>query len=151
MYANKMDKLLAKLYYDPKKGFIGINALLRKARFYNSKIQKSDILDWISRQSTYSVHKPARRSYKRNKVIVSSIDEQWQADLVDLQSLEKYNDGYRYILTSIDLFSKFSWAILLKSKTSENIKNAFSHIFRTNRKPYKLQISNLSIKKYRNS
>jgi len=85
------------------------------------------------------MHKPARKKYSRNKVLVSSIDEQWQADLVDLQSLEKHNEGFKYLLTCIDLFSKFVWAISLKAKTSENVKNAFTTIFQTGRKPYKLQ------------
>jgi len=113
--------------------------LLKQARLINPKINRSQVKEWLSKQPTYSVHKPARRTYPRNQVLVSSIDEQWQADLVDMQSLEKYNDGNRYILTCIDLFSEFAWTIPLKSKTSENIKNAFMDIFKTDRKPYKLQ------------
>jgi len=90
-------------------------------------------------QTTYSLHKPARKTYKRNMVLVRSIDEQWQADMVDLQSLEKHNDGYKYLLTGIDLFSKYSFVIPLKSKVSVNIIDAFKSIFKTHRKPYKLQ------------
>ena len=56
-----------------------------------------------------------------------------------MQKLAKFNDGYKYILTCIDLFSKFGWAIPLVSKTSENIKSAFQQIFKTGRQPYKLQ------------
>jgi len=137
--ANIMDKLLSEIYYNPSKGFCGGTALLKQARLKYPKLKKSQVIEWLSKQPTYSVHKPARRTYPRNKVIVSSIDEQWQADLVDLQSLEKYNDGFKYLLTCIDLFSKFAWAIPLKSKVSDNVKNAFITIFKTGRKPYKLQ------------
>ena len=37
---------------------------------------------------------PLRRRYKRSRVIVSGIDAQFQADLVDLQNLSRYNKGY---------------------------------------------------------
>jgi len=134
-----MDKLLSEIYYDPAKRFKGINDLVKQARRINPKINRSHVKEWLSKQATYSVHKPARRKYPRNRVLVSSIDDQWQADLVDMQSLDKYNDGNRYILTCIDLFSKFAWTMPLKSKTSDNIKKAFIDIFKTNRKPSKLQ------------
>ena len=41
-------------------------------------------------------------------------DEQWQADLVDVQSLKESNDDYKYILTVIDVLSKYAWAVPLK-------------------------------------
>ena len=42
----------------------------------------------------YTLHKPARRRLKRNRVIVNGKEEQWQADLVDVQALNKDNDGF---------------------------------------------------------
>ena len=59
-------------------------------------------------QDTYTLHKPARRNFKRNRVIVGGIDEQWQMDLADMQSLKEYNDGYGYLLVCIDVFSKYA-------------------------------------------
>ena len=35
-------------------------------------------------------------------VIVGGIDQQWQMDLADMQSLQKFNDGYRYLLVCIE-------------------------------------------------
>jgi hypothetical protein len=35
--------------------------------------------------------------FKRNRVIVGGIDQQWQMDLADMQSMQKFNDGYRYV------------------------------------------------------
>ena len=50
------------------------------------------------KQDTYTLHKPARRHYKRNRVIVGGIDELWQMDLADMQAIATDNDGYRYLL-----------------------------------------------------
>jgi len=135
----KFDKILGKIYYDPLRGFSSVNKLTRDAQKLNKDISNVEVKNFLDRQLVYTLHRYAGKKYVRNKVFVSGIDEQWQADLVDLQSLEKYNDGYKYLMTCIDLFSKLAWAIPLKSKVSENIKNAFSEIFKTGRKPEKLQ------------
>ena len=44
-------------------------------------------------QDTYTLHKPACQNFKRNRVIVGGIDNQWQMDLADMQSLKDYNDS----------------------------------------------------------
>ena len=50
------------------------------------------------KQDTYTLHKPARRHYKRNRVIVGGIDELWQMDLADMSStsllLHRQNENY---------------------------------------------------------
>ena len=38
----------------------------------------------------------------------TGIDDLWQADLVNLSSISKYNDGYKFLLTVIDVFSKYA-------------------------------------------
>ena len=47
---------------------------------------------------------------------MARIDAQWQADLADMQVLASQNDGMRYILTVIDVFSKFAWSEPVHSK-----------------------------------
>ena len=61
------------------------------------------------------LHKPARRNYKRH-VDIRGIDETWQADLVEMLPYKKENKGYKYILTIIDIFSKFAWAVTIKAR-----------------------------------
>jgi len=68
---------------------------------------------------------------------VFNIDDIWSADLKDMQSLAKENDGYKYLLNVIDLFSKTAYSIPLKSKSSEVIIDAFERLF-MNRRPNKL-------------
>lgn len=86
------------------------------------------------------LHKPTRKNYSRRKVIVRDIDETWQADLVDLKVYSKVNHGYTFILTVIDIVSKYAWAVPLKKKTALCLKNALSKIFRDGRIPKNLQV-----------
>lgn len=69
---------------------------------------------------------------------MSRIDDQWQADLLFLRPLSRYNDGNNYLLTVIDIFSKYGWAIPIKKKTGEEVTKAFKQIFKE-RVPEKLQ------------
>ena len=64
---------------------------------------------------------------------MSSIDEIWAADLIDMQAFSKDNNGIKYLLIVIDIFSKFVWIVLLKRKTGQEIANAFSSILKERR------------------
>ena len=80
------------------------------------------------------LHKPKRKNYVRRKIIVNHIDEIFAADLVEMQKFSKINKGYRYLLTCIDIFSKYAFAIPLKDKKGITVKNALQKIF-NKRKP----------------
>ena len=62
-----------------------------------TKLKQSDVHHWLSYQDAYTLHKPVRRTFSRRRVIVGGIDHQWQADLIDVRSLKKDNDGFVYM------------------------------------------------------
>ena len=80
------------------------------------------------------LHKPIRRRFEKRSVFVKGIDEIWAADLVDMKDFEEENDGIKWILTVIDVFSKFGWMIPLKIKAGESVSLALKSIFKE-RKP----------------
>lgn len=87
------------------------------------------------------LHRPARRNYPRRQVIIRGLDETWQADLVDMTANVDDNNGYKYILTVIDNFSKYAWAVPLKSKSGFEVAKMMRSIFiRDYRVPKKLQV-----------
>ena len=76
---------------------------------------------------------------KRRRVIVHSIDEIWVADLIDTQAFSKDNNGIKYLLIVIDIFSKFVWSIPLRRETGQEAANAFSRILEE-RRPSKVWV-----------
>ena len=66
------------------------------------------------------------------------VDEEWKADLVIMDSLSKEKNGYKYILTVIDVLSKYAWAEPQKTKSGEDLIKAFQKICRKGRQPEKL-------------
>ena len=67
-------------------------------------------------------------------------DETCSADLIDKSSLSKYNNIYKFILTVIDIVTKYAWAIPLKNKSGLSITNGFKIVLREHRKPEKLWV-----------
>ena len=55
-----------------------------------------------------------------------------------MRSLSKHHDDYNYILTIIDVPSKYAFAVPIKRKTGDYITEAFKAIFK-NRRPKLLQ------------
>ena len=98
---------------------------------------------WLSRQMTYTLHKGARRRYVTRPYRTNKIDGQWQIDLVEMIEFQNVNDGYRYLLTVIDLFSRYAWARPLKTKSAADVTLAFRSILsQDRRKPKKVQSDN---------
>jgi len=137
----RVKALLHSLFYDVAQpsAYTGKERVYRAARRALSSITRADVDDWFENQVTYTLHKPVRLRFARNKTIVKSIDEQWQADLCDMQSRSRANDGHTFILTCIDCFSKYAWAETLRNKTGDEIVAAMTRMFASGRKPKRLQ------------
>ena len=85
-------------------------------KFFDTKSKENSIKNEIkqNQQLANELHKPIMRKFKRRKVYVSSFDSTWDVDLADMQLISKYNNGIRYLLCLIDLFSRYSWVFPLK-------------------------------------
>lgn len=97
-------------------------------------MSKSDIIN--------EIHKNARVNFRRRQVILRDIDDLWQADLMDMQSVSKRNNNCKFILVVIDAFSKFVWALPILRKTKDIVSTAFKTILGKGRVPLNLQTDN---------
>ena len=57
-------------------------------------------------------------------------DNTWGADLADMQLIRKFNKGFRFLLCTVDIFSKYAWVIPLKDKKGVSIVDAFQKILK---------------------
>ena len=58
-----------------------------------------------------------------------------------MQLTSKLNEGFRFLLSVIDIFSKYAWAVPLKDKKGVSVINAFQKILNDSaRKPEKIWI-----------
>ena len=62
-------------------------------------------------------------------MFAKQIEDIWTADLVAMSSYSRSNKGYKYLLTVIDVFSKYGWIVPLKTKTGNEVAQAFRKLF----------------------
>ena len=87
---------------------------------------------------TSELHKPFHKPKVFSKVVTGGKDDIWSIDLVDMTDVNA-DSGYRYILTCIDCFTRFAWAVPIKGKTAEASWAAFDSILKSSdRKPNKI-------------
>ena len=122
-----LNEKLATLYYDAGSpaGYGSIKNLHQAAGEGSKKSTKN----WLLDQVTYSLHYPARRRFKRNPIVSTSVGDICQADLVDMSAFASFNDGFKFLLTFVDVFSKQAFAVPIKNKSAPEIKRAFKAIF----------------------
>ena len=87
------------------------------------------------------LHKPIIKKFEKRKLYSQFKDNIWGVDLADMQSLSRKNNGIIYLLCVINLYSKYTFVILLKNKKGINILNAFDKIIKQyHRKPNKIWV-----------
>lgn len=137
-----MDRTLQTIYYDPAHpGGLGSVAKLRNAVREQTGImpQLSKVNNFLLEQDVYTLHAKAAINFPRNRVLVRGIDQQFQADLVDMIEYSEENDNVRYLLMCIDVFSKYAWVRCLSNKSAASVTNAFKDVLNEGRVPVKLQ------------
>ena len=117
-----------RLYYDLARPTAF--STLRKLGVAAKNIKLDDVRDWLEKQDAYTLHRPVRKRFARNPYTVNNVMDVWECDLVDVRALGRFNDNYKYILSVIDVFSKFLHLVPLKSKTGTAVASAFTSIFK---------------------
>ena len=122
-------------YYNP----IHPGSLAGPDKFYRSQkhATREQVQEWLRGEEAYTLHKPVRYHFPRNKVIVSGIDSQWDADLMEMT--QQPDDGYTFLLIPIDILSHYVWTRPLKYKTGKEVSKAFESIFAEGRVPTKIR------------
>ena len=56
------------------------------------------------------------------------MDETWAADLIDMSDFSRDIKGNKFILSIIDVFSKYDWLIPLKNRKGLMVRDAFQAV-----------------------
>lgn len=129
---NYTDKILTQIYYDINKPTIfgSSNNLKKYVTNNNLNITTNEIKKWLQNQDVFTLHKNVKHNIKRNHYNISNIGDLYEIDLIDVVKDKKQNDGFSFILTCIDVFSKYAWVRPVKNKTGLEILNAFKDILK---------------------
>ena len=67
-----------------------------------------------SRQLADELHKPVKKRFQKRSVFAKQVD--------DMSPYSRSNSGYKYLLTVIDVLSKYGWIVPLKTKMVRRLR-----------------------------
>lgn len=123
------DDKLKELYDDFKIGVgVGIKSFYDKVTQKYLNIKREDVRKFLVKQYPYQLTMTQKKSI--NKPISASFpNHRWACDLIDLTYYAGHNKKKKYILTVIDYFSKYTFAVGIINKEPKTIIKAFEHIY----------------------
>ena len=136
---NDWQTYLQSIYYDPKHpgsltGPKKLYEAIRAEGKYTLSLAK--IKTWLKGQETYTMTRQVRRKFPRRHYVVEGLDSRWQSDLMDMIYVSQYNDGIKYLMIVIDIFSRYVWVVPLKSKQAREVTEGMSDLLKKlSRKP----------------
>ena len=128
------------VYYDPlQEAAFGTLGKLKRVAKQTGVAKPGEVKSWLEQQHAYTLHRTVRKGFPRNPYSVDNIMDVGECDLLDVQALGRHNYGYKYLLTVIDVFSKFLHMVPLKSKSGKDVISAFQSLLKDPRylKPIK--------------
>jgi transposase InsO family protein len=124
---------ISKIYSTPSApaSFTGLSTFYKNHKNFKHKLVKNE----LEKDLTYSLHKQPQRNFKRRIVEVAGIGDQWQVDLLDISKLKHNNSHFTFLLTCIDSFSRYAWAVALKNKEGKTCAEALKQIIGSSSAP----------------
>ena len=83
-------------------------------------ISRKQVKEWLRSQDTYTRYMPIVRRHKFRKTLTDYLGEQIQMDLVDMSSYSHKNNGYYWILTAVEILSRYAFAIPVYRKDTRS-------------------------------
>lgn len=125
---------MQELYYDPTRGFMAVDKLVRKLREEGrNDISRKEVQSFLEKQKTYQLNKQNRLPSAYSTYWVAKNRDEYQVDLMVYDRFEMNN--YKYVLCVIDIHSRYVWAKALTNKRLDTYKEAFTEVFESMGKP----------------
>lgn len=107
--------------------FSSLNSFFKSRKFKNKSLVRKELL----KIPAYYYHLPAKKKFRRRKIISLFRNQVWGADLISLERYKNYNNGYKWILIIIDFFSRKMQTVSLKDKSGSTLSKALAKVFKT--------------------
>ena len=98
------EAIIRQAFQDPSTGLVSSDKLFRKLQSQN--ITRREIQNFFEKQESYQLHKkpPTVRNYF--PVVSQGVNDILQIDLADFSDISTTNDGYKNLVTIVEVFSR---------------------------------------------
>jgi len=129
MSSASVKKRVLQLWDDPKVGQTGLVRFLEKLKSKGIEVAQDDLKTILQHRRAHDLHvtrsgRNRLQSRRGNTITESSVGAGFQIDLMDMSLLATRNRGFCWVLTAIDVYSRYAWAIPVKRKTQGLMKAA---------------------------
>ena len=123
----RINTLLKSIYTDLRHpaSFSSPYTLFRATKQKNPNILFKDVESWLETQPVYTKYRRIKVNYPCHKVLSRGLRYQYQTNLVNYSALKRDNHSFTFLLTTIDIFSRFALAIPIKSKKRSQCCHSF--------------------------
>ena len=124
--SSSINEIINKIYYDPKTGYIGTNALLLKVQQINPNITSKMVDEFLKAQYAVQVNKSHRKDKVFASIYASEPLKNVQMDIIVYDRYEYHK--YKYILCIVDVYSRYAAARAMTSRSMNHIMTNFKDI-----------------------
>ena len=115
-------------YYQPDRLWTGGKVI--KELHKNTSMSRKDITSWLAKQALYQVHIPPPKEINHPYYDVTKPNEQHQFDLLYMPHNVFEGNTYKYILTGLDVASRYKVARPLRTKKSSKVALVLEAIYK---------------------
>ena len=119
---------LYQAYYEPDRLWTGGKAIKELHKI--TSMSKKDIKSWLAKQALWQVHIPPPKEIHHPHYDVTKPNEQHQFDLLYMPHNLFEGNTYKYILTGIDVASRYKVARSLRTKKSSEVAFVLEAIYK---------------------
>jgi len=130
-------QVLKDIYFTPEKpgSFSGIHSLLREANklllsMGKPRVPYRSVVHFLKSEPTYTLHKEVKnQKFVTNPVKIGAVFHSCECDLLEYADLVEFSsERYKYVLTVIDVRSRYVWYKFQRTKTSSETAKAFASV-----------------------
>lgn len=124
-----MENHLQSLYYNPKTGLRGIISLYENARKSGLNVTKNQVRDFLKKLELSQVFHTKKTVSYPYPLFAQSAFSRMQLDLLDKNiEIPRMNNNTKFLMCMIDVFSRYGFVRPLKSKSENEVLQAFKSI-----------------------
>jgi transposase InsO family protein len=123
-----VNELLESLYFNASTGYQGMEKLFHKAKRYNNSVTRNMVQSFLDTQPSYQLTRQITKNKDYSTIKSNGVRNNFQMDIMYLPDTST-TDGYKYLLTCMDVFSRYVFIQALKTKTGEEVYDKLRFMF----------------------
>ena len=128
-----MEEVLARIYYQPKNLWKGQKAIEKLAK--KSEYSEKEVKNWLAKQAFWQIHLPAPKTIHKPHYNVEIPNQLHQFDIMYMPKDRLQGADYKYLLTGIDVASRYKVARPMRNKKPQDVAFLLKHIYENNKIP----------------